>query len=73
METDETFDLLKQIIISGHDGAHPHLPKLSAERAADLLELMKDVLYQVYMRKSKIQEAIKLRNQSIGHAASKTQ
>ena len=62
---DETYKILEQIIIAGHDGAHPHLPKLSPERAAILLELMKDVLYQLYIRKVKIEEAIKLRKKSI--------
>jgi hypothetical protein len=61
----ETFDMLQQIIISGHDGAHPHLPKLSPERATILLELMKDVLYQLFVRKAKIQEAIDLRKKDI--------
>lgn len=61
---DATFEVLKQIIISGHDGAHPHLPKLSPERAGVLLELMKDVLYQLYIRKAKVQKAIALRNKS---------
>ncbi len=58
---DETFDVLRQVVIDGHDGAHPHLPKLSAERANVLLELMKDVLYQTYIRKAKLQEAKLLR------------
>ena len=62
---DETFKILEQIIITGHDGAHPHLPKLSSQRAAVLLELMKDVLYQLYIRKVKIEESIKLRQQTI--------
>lgn len=62
---DDTFAMLQQIVVSGHDGAHPHLPKLSPERAAILLELMKDVLYQLFIRKSKIQEAIALRKQDI--------
>ena len=62
---DETFAILEQVIISGHDGAHPHLPKLSPERAAILLELMKDVLYQLFVRKAKIQESIELRKQAI--------
>ena len=26
---DETFEILKSIVIAGHDGAHPHLPALS--------------------------------------------
>lgn len=62
---DETFGLLNQIVIEGHDGAHPHLPKLNPERAAILLELMKDVLYQLYVRKGRLQQAISLRKKAI--------
>ena len=62
---DETFKILEQIIISGHDGAHPHLPKLSPDRAIILFELMKDVLYQLFVRKSKIQETMELRKKKI--------
>jgi len=62
---EETFKILDQIIIAGHDGAHPHLPKLSPERASILLELMKDVIYQLFIRKQKIEIAAKLRQQAI--------
>lgn len=62
---DETFSILKQIIIDGHDGAHPHLPKLNASRAAVLLELIKDVLYQLYVRPGKLKEAAELRRAAI--------
>lgn len=62
---DETFDILKQVIIAGHDGAHPHLPKLSEKRAGILLELMKDVFYQLYVRAAKIREAIGSRKEDI--------
>jgi len=65
---DETYKILEQIIIAGHDGSHPHLPKLSPERAAVLLELIKDVLYQLYIRKVKIEDAIELRKKSIEDA-----
>ena len=61
---EEAFDQLKQIMLTGHDGAHPHLPKLSPERAGVLLELMKDVLYQLFVRQAKIREAAELRRQS---------
>ena len=40
---EETFQQLHQIMLAGHDGAHPHLPALSPARAAILLQLMKDV------------------------------
>ncbi|MFQ5751920.1 MAG: DUF4145 domain-containing protein [bacterium] len=62
---DETYQILDLIIIQGHDGAHPNLPRLSPERARVLLELMKDILYQLYVRRKKIQEAIDLRTEAI--------
>jgi hypothetical protein len=62
---DDTFGTLKQIVIDGHDGAHPHLPRLNSGRAAVLLELMKDVLYQLFVRKGKLKEAMALRQASI--------
>lgn len=58
---DEGFDQLKQIILDGHDGAHPHLPALSYQRAGVLLELMKDVLYQLFVRQAKVKQAAELR------------
>jgi len=61
----DTYDSLKQIIISGHDAAHPHLPTLSPNRAKVLLELMKDVLYQLFVRKAKIAEAVALRQAQV--------
>lgn len=62
---DATFTVLKQIVIDGHDGAHPHLPKLNPQRAGILLELMKDVLYQLYIRKGKLKDAMVLRQAAI--------
>lgn len=65
---DDTYEIIKQIIVSSHDGVHPHLPKLSPERASILLELMKDVLYQLFVRKAKIQEAINSRKKDIDNS-----
>ena len=62
---DEAFEQLKQIMLDGHDGAHPHLPSLNDARASVLLELMRDVLYQLFVRKAKIREAADLRKQAI--------
>ena len=68
---DEAFDQLKQIILTGHDGAHPHLPSLSPQRAAILLELMKDILYQLFVRRAKIKESSVLRKAALESEKSK--
>lgn len=62
---DDTFAGLKEVMLGGHDGAHPHLPEVTTERAAVLVEMMKDVLTQIYVRKERIQTAMKLRQQAI--------
>lgn len=62
---DATFDELYAIMLSGHDGAHPHLPALSPARAEVLLQVMKDVLYQLYVRPAKVREASELRQAAI--------
>lgn len=61
----ETMEQLRAIILTGHDRAHPHLPSLSEARAGVLLQLMKDVLYQIYARPAKIREASELRKRAI--------
>lgn len=61
---EDTFAQLNQIMLTGHDGAHPHLPPLSPARAAILMQLMKDVLYQLYVRPAKIREAGELRKRA---------
>jgi hypothetical protein len=62
---DLALEQLKAIMLSGHDGAHPHLPKVDSERALVLLEIMKDVMYQLFVRPAKIREATDLRKQAI--------
>lgn len=62
---EETFQTIKAIVIAGHDGVHPHLPLLSAGRAEVLLELMKDVPYQLFVRKKKLEEAAERRKDAI--------
>ncbi len=62
---DEIFSVLKQIIIDGHDGAHPHLPPVDSMRADVLLMLVKDILYELYIRRGQLQEAQKRRKDAI--------
>ncbi len=68
----DTYSVLEQIIVAGHDGAHPHLPKLSPERSVTLLELMKDVLNELFVRKAKIKKSLDQRIKDISDNKSKT-
>jgi hypothetical protein len=58
-------DAALQIMLVGHDGAHPHLPDVSAERADVLLALLRDIAYQMYTRPGKVRESAQLRKAAI--------
>lgn len=62
---EEWEELALQIMLSGHDGAHPHLPEVSADRAVVLLSLLQDLAYQLYTRPGKVKEAATLRQEAI--------
>lgn len=57
--------MTKQIMLTGHDGAHPQLPEVNSERANILISLLQDLTYQLYTRPGKVKEAAKLRRQAI--------
>ncbi|SMO76127.1 protein of unknown function [Gracilimonas mengyeensis] len=58
-------DMAKQIMLTGHDGAHPQLPEVNLKRASVLISLLQDLTYQLYTRPGKIKEAAKLRKEAI--------
>ena len=70
---DDAFAQLKVIMLAGHDGAHPNLASLSQDRATILLELVKDAMYQLFVRKAKIDRAARLRTEAILKAKEATQ
>lgn len=55
-----TFDLIRKIVLDGDD-TYPPIPVLEVQSAGILLELMKDLLYQVYIRRGKLQQAMMMR------------
>lgn len=63
---DEWKKLAVQVMLVGHDGSHPHLPDVNADRAAVLLSLLADLTYQLYTRPGKVREAAALRRDAIG-------
>ncbi len=58
-------ELARQIMLTGHDGAHPHLPEVDQARAAVLLSLLQDLTYQLYTRPGKAREAAELRQRAV--------
>ena len=62
---DEWKELAIQIMLTGHDGAHPHLPEVDVGRAAVLLDLLRDLTYQLYTRPGNIRKAAELRQEAI--------
>jgi len=62
VEIDEdTFAVVMRVIFAGHGETMLDLPVINAYQAAVLLEVMKDFLYQAYVRKGRLQHAMKVR------------
>ena len=60
-EVDEdTFDLVRQILFDSDDQLDT-LPMLNGSQAGVLMEFMRDILYQSYVRKGKLQQAMMMR------------
>jgi hypothetical protein len=57
----ETFSIVKKVLFSNDADPSPQWPDLSANEAGVLLELVKDMLYQAYVRKGKLQQAMMVR------------
>ena len=56
---DETFAPIKTVLFGS--GQHEDLPLLNRAQAGILLELMKDMLYQCFVRRGKLTRALKVR------------
>ena len=57
----ETFSIVKKVLFSNDADPSPQWPDLSTNEAGVLLELVKDMLYQAYVRKCKLQQAMMVR------------
>jgi hypothetical protein len=56
----DTFAVVKKVLFGGEGDPSP-LPELSPTEAGVLLELIKDMLYEAYVRKGKLQQAMMVR------------
>ncbi len=63
---DETFVVLKKIVFDSEG----NVPELNAAQVGVLLEMMKDMLYQCYVRKGKLQQAVMVRRYFIEESES---
>lgn len=57
----ESFTLLKKVLFGNDGDGYPSLPDVDAETAGILVEIMRDLLYQCYVRKGKLQQAMMVR------------
>jgi hypothetical protein len=57
----DTYNLLKRVLFDNDADSYPSLPVMNGEQAGILLEVMKDVLYQAYIRRGKLQQAMMVR------------
>lgn len=62
---EELGEIMEQLMLSGHDGSHPHLPEMNTERASVALELLRDLTHELYRRRGKIKKATELRQKSV--------
>jgi hypothetical protein len=57
----DTFAVVKKVLFGSDADAWPSLPEIGAYESGVLLELAKDMLYQAYVRKGKLQQAMMVR------------
>jgi hypothetical protein len=58
---DDTFAALRAVLFGSDSDPWPHQPHIDAERAGVLLEVMRDLLYQTFVRKARLMQAMTFR------------
>jgi hypothetical protein len=58
---DDSFAILRAVLFGSDSDPWPHQPHLNAERAGILLEVMRDLLYQTFVRKARLMQAMTFR------------
>ena len=68
---EDTFAVVMRIIFAGNAEPLLDLPVINTYQAAVMLEVMKDFLYQAYVRKGRLQHAMKVRKFFVQEAAAR--
>jgi hypothetical protein len=58
---DDTFATLRAVLFGSDSDPWPHQPHINSERAGILLEVMRDLLYQTFVRKARLLQALTFR------------
>jgi hypothetical protein len=58
---DDTFGTLRAVLFGSDSDPWPHHPDINAEQAGVLLEVMRDLLYQTFVRKARLLQAMTFR------------
>jgi hypothetical protein len=58
---DDSFATIRAVLFGSDSDPWPHQPHLDAERAGILLEVMRDLLYQTFVRKARLMQAMTFR------------
>jgi hypothetical protein len=58
---EETFGVVRGVLFGSDADPWPHQPNLTAEQAGVLLEVMRDLLYQTFVRKARLLQALTFR------------
>jgi hypothetical protein len=58
---DDTFAVVRGVLFGSDSDPWPHQPNLDAEHAGVLLEVMRDLLYQTFVRKARLKQAVTFR------------
>jgi hypothetical protein len=66
-----TFNALRKVLFSSDAEPRPNIPLLDDFQAGILLEVMKDLLYQAYVRRGQLQQAMMVRRHALEDTQSK--
>ena len=58
---DESFSVLRAVLFGSDSDPWPNQPNLTSEHAGILLEVMRDLLYQTFVRKARLIQAVTFR------------
>lgn len=62
---EDTFRVIEKILFDNDADRAPNMPEIGNETAGVMIEVMKDILYESYVRRGKLQQAMTLRRQRL--------